>query len=396
MPDPIRCDVLVVGGGHAGLMLGAGLAAAGFSIRLVERQPLATIEAAPADGRSLALLAGSVRVAERIGVWPAIAADTAAIHRVEVADVAGGGRVRYDSREHGKGPFGVGVEHATLRRGLLRAFLAAAGAEAWLGGEVAALERDGGGGGGGAITARLGDGRSVRSTLVVGADGRGSRVRELARIAVDRWSYGQHALTLVLRHPHRHTVHEWLRAGGPLATLPLPRERLGITWVERSEEAGRLARCGSAELLARLVDASGGVLAGAAVESGPSVYPLGAQHARRYVAPRLALVGDAAHGVHPIHAQGFNMGVADIGALVEALLAARARGLDLGSGEALLPYARLRRSDNTQRLWLTDGLVRVFSNELAPLRAARSLALNAIGSVAPLRRLAVRHGMQTG
>jgi 2-octaprenyl-6-methoxyphenol hydroxylase len=392
MPDPIRCDVLVVGGGHAGLMLGAGLAAEGFSVRLVERQPQAAIEAAPGDGRSLALLAGSVRVAKRTGVWPAIAADTAAIHRVEVADVAGGGRVRYDSREHGKGPFGVGVEHTALRRGLLRAFLAVAGTQAWLGGEVAALERDGGG-----ITALLADGRSVRSTLVVGADGRGSRVRELARIVVDRWSYGQHALTLVLRgHPHRHTVHEWLRAGGPLATLPLPRERLGITWVERSEEAGRLARSSEAELLARLVDASGGVLAGATVESGPSVYPLGAQHARRYVAPRLALVGDAAHGVHPIHAQGFNMGVADIGALVEALLAARARGLDLGSGEALLPYARRRRSDNTQRLWLTDGLVRVFSNELAPLRAARSLALNAIGSVAPLRRLAVRHGMQTG
>ena len=99
---------------------------------------------------------------------------------------------------------------------------------------------------------------------------------------------------------------------------------------------------------------------------------LGAQHAWRYVAPRLALVGDAAHGVHPIHAQGFNMGVADIGALVAALCAARARGLDPGSGEALLPYARRRRGANTQRLWLTDGLVRIFTNELPPVRAARS------------------------
>ena len=132
------------------------------------------------------------------------------------------------------------------------------------------------------------------------------------------------------------------------------------------------------------------------IESGPAVYPLGAQHARSYVAPRLALVGDAAHGVHPIHAQGFNMGVADVGALVDALVAARARGLDLGSGEALLPYARARRGDNTQRLWLTDGLVRLFTADLAPLRAARSLALDAIERVPPLKRLAVRHGMQTG
>ena len=149
-------------------------------------------------------------------------------------------------------------------------------------------------------------------------------------------------------------------------------------------------------LLAAFDKATGGVLGRAEIESGPSLYPLGAQHARSYVAPRLALVGDAAHGVHPIHAQGFNMGVADVGALVDALLAARARGLDLGSGEALLPYARARRGDNTQRLWLTDGLVRLFTANLAPLRAARSLALDTIERVPPLKRLAVRHGMQAG
>lgn len=387
----IACDVLVVGGGHAGLMLGAALARAGIEVRLVEPQPLDSIKAARPDGRSLALLAGSVRIAKEAGVWDFIAADTAAIHQVEVADVQGGGAVRYDSREHGKGPFGVGIEHVALRRGLLDAFLAAAGPDAWLGGAVATLARTRD-----AIEAGLVDGRTVRATVIVGADGRGSRVRNLARIGVDRWSYGQHALTLVLRHPHRHTVHEWLRGGGPLATLPLPGGRLGITWVERSEDGQRLAGVDRAELLVRLAQESGGLLAGAMIESGPGLYPLGAQHARRYVAPRLVLVGDAAHGVHPIHAQGFNMGVADIGALAEAFRAARAHRVDLGSGEVLLPYARLRRSDNTQRLWLTDGLVRIFSNDVAPLRAARSLALNALGSVAPLKRLAVRHGMQTG
>jgi 2-octaprenyl-6-methoxyphenol hydroxylase len=187
-----------------------------------------------------------------------------------------------------------------------------------------------------------------------------------------------------------------LRRGGPLATLPLPGRRTGITWVERMAEARRLAGLGSAELLAELDVLTGGVLGQLELESGPAVYPLGAQHARHYVAPRLALVGDAAHGVHPIHAQGFNMGVADVGALADSLLRARARGLDLGSGEALLPYARARRGDNTRRLWLTDGLVRMFTADLAPLHTARSLALGAIERVAPLKRLAVRHGMQTG
>jgi 2-octaprenyl-6-methoxyphenol hydroxylase len=233
---------------------------------------------------------------------------------------------------------------------------------------------------------------------VVGADGRGSRVRELARIAVDRWRYDQRALTMVLRHqwPHRGTVREWLRRGGPLATLPLTGDRTGITWVERDGPAKTLAALPRGELLAELGRATGDALGRAEIESGPSSYPLGAQHARSYVAPRVALVGDAAHGVHPIHAQGFNMGVADVGALVEALLAARTRGLDLGSGEVLLPYARARRADNTQRLWLTDGLVRIFTADLAPLRLARSLALDAVERVPPLKRLAVRHGMQAG
>jgi 2-octaprenyl-6-methoxyphenol hydroxylase len=202
----------------------------------------------------------------------------------------------------------------------------------------------------------------------------------------------------VLRHdrPDPGMVREWLRRGGPLATLPLPGGRTGITWVERAAEAGALAALGPEELLAAFAEATGGVLGRAVIESGPSFYPLGAQHARSYVGPRVALVGDAAHGVHPIHAQGFNMGVADVGALVDSILAARGRGLDLGSGEALLPYARARRGDNTQRLWLTDGLVRLFTADLPPLRAARSLALDAIERVPPLKRLAVRHGMQTG
>lgn len=387
------CDVLIVGGGHAGLLLGTALSRAGFNVRLVERQARASIETARPDGRSLALLAGSVRIATRLGAWPDLADRTEPIRRVEVVDVAGGSHVHYDSNHHGKGPFGVGIEHVDLRRGLLAAFLRHADDAAFVRGEIAALHRSRDG-----IEATLADGGRITARLVVGADGRASRVRELARIGVDRWQYGQHALTLVLRHerPHGGMVHEWLRGDGPLATLPLPGRRTGLTWVERPKEAQRLTALSAEALLATFATISGGVLGAAAIESGPLAYPLGAQHAHQYVAPRIALVGDAAHGVHPIHAQGFNMGVADIGALADALIAARARGLDIGSGEALLPYARARRLDNTRRLWLTDGLVRLFTTDLPPVRAARSLALTAVERVTPLKRLAVRHGMQTG
>ena len=392
MTRTAEADVLIVGGGHAGLLLGSALAAAGVPVKLVERQPVQSILEARSDGRTLALLAGSVAIARRLGAWSFVEPHTAAIEQVEVVDVTGGGHVHYDSDAHGSAPFGAGVEHTDLRRGLLRAYLSHAGEAAVLAGEVADMRRVGP-----AMCVTLSDGRVIETRLVVGADGRGSRVRELAGIGVDRWSYDQQALTMILRHdrPHHGTVREWLRRGGPLATLPLPGRRTGITWVERAVEARQLAALPPAELLAAFTAATAGALGQIEIDSGPTAYPLGAQHARQYVAPRVALVGDAAHGVHPIHAQGFNMGVADVGAW-SISGERRARGLDLGSGEALLPFARARRTDNTQRLWLTDGLVRIFTADLAPLRAARSLALTAIERVRTLKRLAVRHGMQTG
>jgi 2-octaprenyl-6-methoxyphenol hydroxylase len=385
--------VLVVGGGHAGLLLGSALASAGFQVHLIERQAAATIEAARSDGRTLALLAGSVSVVRRLGAWAPLASLGAPIERVAVTDVGGGGRVHYDSAMHGTGPFGFGFEHVDLRRGLLRSFQDHAGPDALICDEVAALERVDG-----AVMVRLASGRSLTAALAVAADGRGSRVRELSGIAVDRWPYDQRALAMVIRHqrPDPRTVREWLRGAGPLATLPLRDGRTGITWVERAADADALAALPPVRLAAALDEATGSALGGVEIEAGPGIYPLGAQHARSYVAPRIALVGDAAHGVHPIHAQGFNMGVADVGALVDALVQARTRRLDLGSGEALLPYARARRGQNTQRLWLTDGLVRLFAADLGPLRTARSLALNAIERLPPLKRLAVRHGMQTG
>ena len=391
MERDAQCQVVIAGGGHAGLLLGCALAQHDFRVMVVEPQPAARIAAAPPDGRSLALLAGSVAAARRFGVWAAIAPAAAPIERVEVTDVAGGGRVRYDSLAHGSGPFGFGIEHVALRAALLTRFQEVAGTGALVRDQIAGLERNHAG-----IVARLASGGAIVAPLIVGADGRGSRVRALAGIGVDRWPYDQHALALVLRHQRRQRgmVREWLRPGGPLATLPLPSGRLGITWAERSAEAQHLVALPAPQLAAALSAATEGALDPIEIESGPSSHPLAAQHARGYVAPRVALVGDAAHGVHPIHAQGFNMGVADVAALADALLHARTRGLDLGSGEALLPYARARRGDNTQRLWLTDGLVRLFTAELAPLRAARSLALDAIERLPPLKRLAVRHGMQ--
>ena len=251
---------------------------------------------------------------------------------------SGGGQVHYDSDAHGSAPFGAGVEHTDLRRGLLRAFLSHAG-------EAAVLARRGGRHAPRrachVLTAGLWPGDRAR--LVVGADGRGSRVRELAGIGVDRWSYDQQALTMVLRHerPHRGTVREWLRRGGPLATLPLPRtahrDHLGRACGRGRGSWPRAAGRSAGDLRRRPPAACWGSSRSTAARpptrSAPSTRG-------SYVAPRVALVGDAAHGVHPIHAQGFNMGVADVGALVDSLVQRKARGLDLGSGRGAAALTR--------------------------------------------------------
>jgi 2-octaprenyl-6-methoxyphenol hydroxylase len=298
--------------------------------------------------------------------------------------------VTYEAREVADHPFGYGIENRALRRALLQAVLERGDVRLIAPARLEGLDRHPE-----RIVARLADGRSIEARLVIGADGRGSTVRRLAGIAVSRTDYGQKALTFAIRHEraHRGRVHERLLPGGPLALLPLRGRMCSVTWIEPAAEADQLLALpadGLLEVLAARLEGELGALELAGVPTG---YPLGALHARRYVAPRIALVGDAAHGVHPIHAQGFNMGVADIGALAELLVEARRRGLDPGSGEALVPYERRRRLDNTLLVGLTDGLNRLFSAELGILAPLRGLGLAAIDAIPPLKRLAMRRGM---
>ncbi|MFO1067782.1 MAG: FAD-dependent monooxygenase [Geminicoccaceae bacterium] len=386
-------DILIVGGGHAGLWLGTALSLAGFSVRVVDPETVEAAGNARPDGRTLALLGGSRKVGEAQGVWPAVAAIGQPVFRVEVRDTAGGAHVAYDGRALGGATFAWGVENRVLRKALLDAFLAAAGSEAWTVGRLDSLRREGS-----SIAARLTDGRIYRASLLVGADGRGSRVRDLAKIGLGRETYAQSAVACVVAHdePHGETVRERLRPAGPLALLPLTGGRCGVTWVESHAEAAAVAALPPDALLERLDREIDGGLGRLELASPVAAWPLGAQHARRYVAPRLALVGDAAHGVHPIHAQGFNMGVADIGALVEALAEARRRGRDIGGPDTLLAYERARWWDNERRLRLTDGLNRLFSNDLAPARLMRGAVLRAIDTIPPLKALAVREGMRAG
>jgi 2-octaprenyl-6-methoxyphenol hydroxylase len=363
---------------------------AGLPVTLIEAEPLARVRDAPFDGRALALMYGSKRVFDALGLWPALADIAEPVWGVRVLDRGSGAKLAYDALEVGRHPFGYGIENRALRQRLLLLAESRPGISLVAPARVERIERRSD-----RLLVTLDDRRQLAAALVVGADGRGSTVRELAGLGTLRWRYPQTALTFAIRHGRAHDgrVREYLRAAGPLALLPLGPDLSAVTWVEREPEANRLLGSDSAALLEALSQEIGDELGPLELCGQPTGYPLSAHRAKRLVGPRVALVGDAAHAVHPIHAQGFNLGVRDVAALAEVLVEAARAGQDLGSGELLIRYERWRQADVRLVLGLTDGLNRLFSTDLVPARLLRAAGLNAFGWLAPLRHLAMRRGM---
>jgi 2-octaprenyl-6-methoxyphenol hydroxylase len=382
--------VLIVGGGPAGLLLALALERAAVPVTLIEAEPVAAVLEAPFDGRALALMYGSQRVLDTLGLWSLCAADAAPVLGVQVEDRCSEARIAYEARELGPRPFGYGIENRVLRQRLLAAALERPGITLVAPARLARIERR-------ATDLRvvLADGRRFEGQLLVGADGRNSTVRTLAGIALERWRYAQTALTFALRHRGGDDaqVREYLRPAGPLALLPLRVGLCSVTWIESEQAAASLLQSAPDELLETLAEELGMGITPLEICGRPSGYPLCGQRARRFAAPRVALVGDAAHTLHPIHAQGFNLGVRDVAALAEVLADAVRAGLDPGSGEVLARYDRWRQADARLMVGLTDSLNRLFSTDLLPARLLRRFGLGALGQIAPLRHLAMRRGM---
>jgi 2-octaprenyl-6-methoxyphenol hydroxylase len=341
-------------------------------------------------GRALALMYGSKRVFEALGLWARLAHIAEPVRSVMLEDRGTGTRIAYEAAAIVDHPFGYGIETRALRRLLLELALERRGIAVIAPARLVGIER-----GRDHIAARLDDGRCLEAALIVGADGRDSTVRARAGLDGSSRQYGQTALTFALRHdlPHDSTVREFLRPAGPLALLPIGERLSSVTWIEVTSLARQLL-AGPVDALAAMLDEQiDGVLGTFRITGEPAGHPLSARRARRFVAPRIALVGDAAHGIHPIHAQGFNLAVRDVAALAEVLIeAARARR-DLGGPEALMRYDRLRRADARIVAGTTDGLNALFSNDFAAARAVRGLGLSALDRMAPLKHLVMRRGM---
>jgi 2-octaprenyl-6-methoxyphenol hydroxylase len=386
----LDADLLIVGGGMIGLTVARAVAGAGLTSIVVDREAPAAALAAAADGRASALAAGSVRLLQDIGVWQGMEPQAQPILEIRVSDGDSPLFLHYDHTDLGDEPFGYMVENRVTRQALHDAIAATPEVTHLAPAEVASLERGVAG-----VTAELGDGRSVRARLAVGADGRGSTTRSGAGIGQRRLAYHQTAIVCTVEHerPHRGIAQERFLAAGPFAILPLPGNRSSLVWTEREDLAPTLMALDdeafTAELAWRFTDFLGEVRPAGRRWS----YPLALTWAERMTERRLALVGDAARAIHPIAGQGLNLGLRDVGVLAEVLGEAAGLGLDPGTAHGLATYARRRRFDVLSMSLVTDGINRLFSNDIAPLRLARDLGLAAVDKAPPLKRVFMRHAM---
>jgi 2-octaprenyl-6-methoxyphenol hydroxylase len=241
----------------------------------------------------------------------------------------------------------------------------------------------------------LSDGSEIIAPLIVGADGARSKMRELAGIGVRHWTYPQSGIVCTVRHArsHHNVAHEHFLPAGPFAILPLADNRASLVWTERATLAPALIALPPDEFLAELATRFGDFLGDLALEGPIWSYPLSLHLAERAIDMRLALIGDAAHGMHPIAGQGFNLGLRDVAALAETVVDAARLGLDIGAGTVLRRYADWRRLDTLAMLGITDLLNRLFSNDVPPVRLARDLGLAAVNRVPPLKRFLMHHAM---
>jgi 2-octaprenyl-6-methoxyphenol hydroxylase len=385
----------IIGGGMVGLTLAVGLASAGLPVTVVERDDPALWTDEGFDGRASAIAAGSRRVFETLGVWPSMAPYGEAILDIRITDGSAPVYLHFDHGELDEGPLGHMVENRVIRGALMEAVMACPSINFVAPHNVAAMTRTATG-----IELALDDGTVIETPLLVGSDGRGSRVREWAGINQTQWRYSQAAIVTTVTHdqPHDGIAEERFLPAGPFAILPMTddeqsRHRSSIVWTEREDLVPAYLGLSDADFNAELGARFGDHL-GMVTAIGPRwSYPLGLSLAESYIADRLALIGDAAHGIHPIAGQGLNLGIRDAAALAETIVDAGRLGLDYGMKTVLEDYQRWRRFDNVTLAGATDILNRLFSTDWVPLRAARGLGLALVNRIGPVRRLFMREAM---
>ena len=382
-----RCAAVVVGRGPAGLTAAIALAEGGAQTVLVGLRP------AKPDNRTTALLADSVTALNTLGVWSLCRAKAAPLKVMRIVDDTGrlwrAPEVKFEASEIGLDAFGYNIENRHLIDAMEERARNLSGLQI-VDGEVLAIkpERDG-------VAIDLKDGATYRAPIAIGADGRNSICRSAAGIDMDERDYPQVAITLCVRHsrPHQDKSTEFHTPNGPFTLVPLPDNRSSLVWVVDPETADDLASLEDAELSAEIERASYSILGKIEAEPARGRFPLRVATARRFADRRIALVGEAAHVIPPIGAQGLNLGLRDAATISELAIKADRQSQDIGGAEILASYDRLRRADVGSRTFAIDLLNRTLLSDFLPAQSMRGLGLYLIDRIGPLRRAVMREGV---
>jgi 2-octaprenyl-6-methoxyphenol hydroxylase len=385
-------DIIIVGGGLNGCTAALALAQIGQDVILIDAMPKEILKNPAFDGRGYALALTSKNMLNVLGIWKDVSEDSCPMLDIKVSDGrAGEGAapwfVHFDHTEIEEGPMGYMLEDRFLRQALLRAIgenpaIRHLDKTKVIDQEITA----------GMASVILADGKVLRSKLLIGCDGRQSQVAKRAGIKRSGWDYNQTSLVCAISHelPHKNTAHQFFMPSGPLAILPLNSNMSSIVWTETTARAAEISAMNDADYMACLRPCFGDFLGEISLQGGRYSYPLNLTLADRFVDNRLALVGDAAHGVHPLAGQGLNLGLRDIAALVEVLATAARRGEDIGALDVLSRFQQWRRFDTSSSVASTDIINKLFSNDNNTIRIMRDIGMGLINSAPFARRNLMR------
>lgn len=385
-----RYDIIIAGAGLVGSALALGLAQAGMQICVVDPLPESAQLDAAFDGRVSAIAIASTRILDAIGVWQHASAKAEPIYDIRVVDGDSPAFVHFDHRDVGHEPFGYMVENQKLRAALFTALKTQSGITFIAGDSVASYDVETA-----RVTAQLASGKQLHGALMVAADGRLSSLRSQTGLPHRVVEYGQTAIVCTVKHsnPHYGVALERFLPSGPFAVLPMTQQRSCIVWSEKTDYAPHILSLSDADFNAELNKRMGEFWGKVEVVGKRHAYPLRLMFAKEMVAERFALIGDAAHGIHPIAGQGVNLGYRDVAAMIELLAKQHSLGLDVGDMALLERYASWRRGDSVSMTAFTDLLDRLFSNDMPGIRLARRIGLSVVNRSPFLKQKLMKRAM---
>jgi 2-octaprenyl-6-methoxyphenol hydroxylase len=372
------------------MSMAIALARNGLKVAAIERNNFSSQLEPDFDGRVSAIALGSKFILDEIGVWQHMQEYTEPIMDIRVTEGQPPFFLHYDHKEIGDNPFGYIIENRYIRHALNKAALQNQNFTLIDNFRLKSIINNDY-----EVTIERDDGARLTSSLLIGADGKNSQAREFTGIGAYSYNYGQTAIVCTIEHslPHHGLAQERFFPAGPFAVLPMTGNRSSLVWVEPSDRAGLYLELPEEEFAQEIRERVGSYLGNIQPSGKRFSYPLSLLHAKRYVAGRVALIGDAAHGIHPIAGQGVNLGFRDVAAFSDLIARQYALGLDPGAASLLEQYSKMRNFDNISMIAITDTLNRLFSNNILPIRAARDMGLWAVGKLPAIKKIFMRHAM---